>query len=308
MQAMEKSPPVGAAIPVAPNLRCVLAPNPSPMTYWGTNTYLLGKTSIAVIDPGPMSEAHLSAILNAVPAGGRITHICVTHAHLDHSPLAVALRDATGAPVLGFGRADAGRSDIMRILAQDGLIGGGEGVDAGFAPDQVLAHSDRISTSEWDIEALHTPGHIGNHMCFAAGDTLFSGDHVMGWASSLVSPPDGDLSDFMRSCHMLAERRWSTFYPGHGAPIATPNARLDWLVAHRLGREREILAALQAGPKSAEALARAIYTDVSPALLPAAMRNVLAHLIDLYGRDRVRPRDRLHAQAVFTLCDAAHFS
>lgn len=300
--AAEENPPVpGLAETLAPGLRRILAPNPSPMTLWGTNTYLLGTREVAVIDPGPEDPAHLEAILRALPSDSTLSHIIVTHAHLDHSPLARPLSDATGAKVHAFGPANAGRSAVMTALADTGLTGGGEGIDRTFLPDEILADGDSLRTPEWDLTALHTPGHMGNHICLAWGDALFSGDHVMGWASSLVSPPDGDLTDFMASCARLAAHRWSRFYPGHGAPVENPSARLDWLISHRRAREAEILAALATGPSTAQDLARRIYHDVPPALLPAAARNVFAHLVDLTGKNRVAPVSTLSFTGDFAL-------
>ncbi|REC53726.1 MBL fold metallo-hydrolase [Rhodosalinus sediminis] len=287
------------ALPLGPGLRRITAPNPSPMTFRGTNTYLLGTRGLAVIDPGPDDPAHLEAILAALGPGQRITHILVTHAHLDHSPLARPLARETGAPVLAFGDARAGRSAVMTRLAAAGLAGGGEGVETGFAPDATLADGAEVAGDGWRLTALHTPGHFGNHLCFAAGDTLFTGDLVMGWASSLVSPPDGDLTDFMASCARLSGHRWRVMHPGHGAPIADPAARLAWLLAHRRTREAQIRAALAEGPGTADALARRIYADTPPELLPAAARNVFAHLVDLAGRDLARPEGPLSAGAVF---------
>ena len=287
------------ALPLGPGLRRITAPNPSPMTFRGTNTYLLGTRGLAVIDPGPDDPAHLEAILAALRPGQRITHILVTHAHLDHSPLARPLARETGAPVLAFGDARAGRSAVMTRLAAAGLAGGGEGVEAGFAPDATLADGAEVAGDGWRLTALHTPGHFGNHLCFAAGDTLFTGDLVMGWASSLVSPPDGDLTDLMASCARLSGHRWHVMHPGHGAPIADPAARLAWLLAHRRSREAQIRAALAEAPGTADALARRIYADTPPELLPAAARNVFAHLVDLAGRDLARPEGPLSAGAVF---------
>lgn len=289
MSPSENVPAPGLAEQLEPGLLRVLAPNPSPMTHWGTNTYLLGQKEIAVIDPGPELPAHLAAILKACPPGARITHILVTHAHRDHSPLARGLSRETGAPVHAFGPADAGRSAVMQDLAASGFAGGGEGVDSGFLPDVTLAHGDRVSGAEWELAALHTPGHMGNHLCFAWGDALFSGDHVMGWASSLVSPPDGDLSDFMASCDALRRRSWRVFHPGHGAPVDAPADRLDWLIAHRRARETAILHALDEGPATATELAARLYTDVPAALLPAAARNVFAHLVDLTQKTLTEP-------------------
>jgi glyoxylase-like metal-dependent hydrolase (beta-lactamase superfamily II) len=271
------------------------------MTWRGTNTYLVGTRDIAVIDPGPLDLDHLEAILAACANGQKITDIIVTHAHLDHSPLARPLAERTGAPIRAYGDARAGRSDAMRALAASGMTGGGEGIDHGFAPDHLLQDGAVIAGFDWQLEVIHTPGHLGNHICLGLGNICFTADHVMGWASSLVSPPDGDLTDFMASCARLKGRAWARFHPGHGAPIDAPHARLDWLIDHRLGREASILAALRQGSATARALTRAVYTDTHPNLLPAAERNVLAHLIDLMGKSEVDVVGSLHADAVFAL-------
>lgn len=295
----EFDPAPGVAEEAEPGLRRILAPNPSPMTFRGTNTYLLGTRDLAVIDPGPVSEPHLRAILDAVLPGQRISHIIVTHAHLDHSPLAAGLSAATGAPVLGFGPAHAGRSTVMTRLALTGMAEGGEGIDTAFSPDETLADGDIIEGDGWSLEVLHTPGHIGNHICLGWGNRCFTADHVMGWASSLVSPPDGDLTDFMASCARLMARDWRVFYPGHGAPVTDPATRLEWLVAHRRSREASVLGALSAGEATAARLAELIYKDTPAALLPAATRNVLAHLIDLHEKSVVAADGDISAQARF---------
>lgn len=292
-------PPVGDAIDLAPGLRRIVAPNPSPMTYRGTNTYLVGTDDIAVIDPGPDLANHLDAILTALKPGQSISTIIVTHTHVDHSPLARKLAAATGAPVLAFGDAQSGRSTAMQALAQAGMTGGGEGIDTGFRPDKTVAEGDMITGSSWQLEVIHTPGHLGNHIALAMGDACFTADHVMGWASSLVSPPDGDLTDFMASCRKLRARDWQVFHPGHGAPVANPAERLDWLITHRLARESAILDGLQGGPATARTLAEQIYTETPPALLGAAERNVFAHLIDLTERNIVAPQGTLSAGAKF---------
>lgn len=297
----EFNPPVGLAEDMGRGVRRILAPNPSPMTFRGTNTYLLGARDLAVIDPGPLNEMHLEAILGAVGPGQRISHIFVTHAHLDHSPLAEVLGRSVGAPVLAYGGPDAGRSAVMEVLAESGLAGGGEGVDAGFTPDEVLADGAQIVIEDWRLRAHWTPGHFGNHMCFEVGDMLFTGDLVMGWASSMVSPPDGDLTDFMESCRRMRQLGAKVMHSGHGAPIEDPTARLNWLIAHRDGREAEILRALQAGAATAHTLAERIYTETPPALIPAATRNVLAHLIDLAGKNRVHSLEKLSRDSRFAL-------
>jgi len=295
------NPQPGKPETLAPGLRRIVAPNPSPMTYRGTNTYLVGTRDLAVIDPGPEIGAHLDAILAALQPGQRISHVVVTHSHIDHSPLAAPLATRTGAKVVAFGGPEAGRSAVMTGLAQAGMAGGGEGIDRAFRPDVEVGDGDVIEGDGWALEVIHTPGHLGNHVALAWGETCFTADHVMGWATSLVSPPDGDLTDFMDSCRRLRARDWTVFHPGHGAPVTDPCARLDWLIAHRLSREAAILDALARGPATARALAEAIYTDTPPALLPAAERNVFAHLVDLTGKSRVIPKGALSATARFAL-------
>lgn len=297
----EIPPKPGELVHLEPGVRVLLAPNPSPMTYWGTNTYLLGEKDITVIDPGPDSPDHLEAVLAVLQPGQSITQIVVTHSHKDHSPLAAALKARTGAEILAFGDSASGRSEAMIALAKTGDLGGGEGVDESFAPDRLVADRQQIAVEDRALEVIHTPGHMGNHICLALGDVCFTGDHIMGWASSLVSPPDGDLTDFMSSCRSLAQTEWRRFYSGHGAPITEPNARLKWLISHRQSREAEILAQLEQTASDAAGLARAIYQDVNPKLLPAAERNVLAHLVDLHGRGLVRPRQAFEINATFEI-------
>ena len=293
-------PEPGKAETLAPGLRRVLAPNPSPMTFRGTNTYLVGDGDLAVIDPGPARQDHLNAVLQAIGTE-RVSAILVTHAHVDHSPLARPLAERVDAPVYAFSDAMGGRSAVMQKLAATGLVGGGEGVDAGFRPDVELADGERVSGNGWTIRAMHTPGHFGNHLSFAWDDALFCGDLVMGWASSLVSPPDGDLTDFMASCRRVLADPWTVLHSGHGAPILDPAERLNWLITHREAREAAVLDALRSGPSTAAALAARIYTDTPAALLPAATRNVLAHLIDLYVKNEVHPLTDLGAEAQFAL-------
>ncbi len=284
-----------------PSLRRILAPNPSPMTERGTNTYLIGTTDLAVIDPGPMIDAHLETILAAIGPGQRITHILVTHSHLDHSPLARPLSEATGAPVLAAGDSAWGQSEIMQRLAAEGQIGGGEGVDDSFAPDRAVRDGDVIVGDGWQVEVLETPGHMANHLSFVWKGALFSGDLVMGWSTSLISPPDGDMTAFYASLDRLKNRDDRIYYPGHGAPVAEPQTRSAELIAHRRAREAAILTALAEGVADTGALAAKIYTDTPPALLPAAERNILAHLIDLMSRNLIAPVGEFHADARFAL-------
>ena len=208
---------------VDPPIRSLLAPNPSPLTGAGTNTWIVGATALAVIDPGPVDPAHLAAILDAIGPGQHVSHILVTHAHRDHSALAPRLAASTGAPILAFGTATAGRSPLMANLAPS-LPTQGEGLDTGFAPDQRLGDGDTLSGPDWSLSALHTPGHLGGHLCLALGDTLFSGDHVMGWSTSIVSPPDGDMGAYMTSLQRLQARDWHRFLPGPRRPRHHPRA------------------------------------------------------------------------------------
>jgi glyoxylase-like metal-dependent hydrolase (beta-lactamase superfamily II) len=295
------NPPVGVVETLGKDVRRIVAPNASLMTFRGTNTYLLGSRRLAVIDPGPDNKDHLRAIMQAVSPDQMISHILVTHAHIDHSSLATALSQQTGAPVYAFGLAAAGRSAVMQHLFDTGLAGGGEGIDDNFCPDIFVPDQAEIVGDGWQLKALHTPGHIGNHLCFQYQSSLFTGDLVMGWASSLVSPPDGDLTDFMQSCQRLQTSHWRVFHPGHGAPVTAPNDRVSWLLAHRLKREASILTQLAEGPATASELAAQIYSDTTAALQPVATRNVLAHLIDLTQRQRIGPLGSLSQAVAFGL-------
>lgn len=261
----------------AAKVRVVLAPNPSAMTGPGTNSFLIGEREVAVIDPGPDDPAHIQAILDM--AEGRISHILVTHAHLDHTAGVARLAQATRAPVFAFGPADSGRSPTMARLAATGL-NGGEGADTGFRPDIELRHGEELRSSDWTLQALHTPGHMGGHLSFRLGDAIFCGDLVMGWSTSIISPPEGDLVDYFRSLDLLARLAPRVLYPAHGDPITDPLPRLEELAAHRRLRSAQILDALDAGPGTAAELAARIYT-IPAHLMPAAERNVLAHLLAL---------------------------
>ena len=230
-----------------PGLRRVRAPNAAPMTHTGTNTYLVGRHEVAAIDPGPDLAPHLDAILAEI-GSAQLRAILVTHSHLDHSPLARKLAAATGAPIYAAGDSGWGRSPVMAALAAEGGLGGGEGVDPDFTPDQQLQDGSIIETEEWRIEALLTPGHMANHLSFAWNGALFSGDLVMGWATSVVSPPDGDMTAFYASLERLMTRSDRIYYPGHGEPVPDPAARLRELYDHRRAREAAIFAALAAQP------------------------------------------------------------
>ncbi|MEM5468308.1 MBL fold metallo-hydrolase [Celeribacter marinus] len=279
----------------------ILAPNPSPMTHWGTNCYLLGTGAERIlIDAGPRDPAHREAVLSALPKGARIAAIAITHAHLDHSAGANDLAHATGAPVYAFGTADAGRSSVMARLAKGELAQGGEGVDAAFTPDIIVEDGETIRVDGAQVTALHTPGHMGNHLAFAWGQACFTGDLVMGWSSSLISPPDGDARAYRDSCNRLFEFGFARFLPGHGAPIDAPTERIAQLLAHRAHREAQILAQLTLGPRDLTALTAAIYTDLPAQALPYAARNTFAHLVDLVEQKKVACTPTLSETALFS--------
>lgn len=264
----------------APDLRRVRAPNPSPLTAGGTNTWLLGRASLCVIDPGPDDAGHLAAVLDATE-GRPVEAIVVTHAHLDHSGLAPALGRRTGAAVLAFGDARAG----LRPAPLG--PGGGWGVDHRFRPDRRLADGEEIGGEGWRVVALHTPGHMGNHLCLDDGERLWTGDHAMGFATSLISPPEGDMEDYLLSLERLIALGPRSLWPGHGEPVRDGPARLRALLEHRLAREAEVLAALRPGPGTAATIAAALYADLPPPLGRAARGNVLAHLLHLARRGLV---------------------
>ncbi|MGZ9812348.1 MBL fold metallo-hydrolase [Pseudoroseicyclus sp. H15] len=297
---MSAGPEPGVAERVGPGVLRVLAPNASPMTFWGTNSYIVGETRLAVIDPGPDTPAHLAVLERAI--GGRpVEAILVTHAHLDHSALAPALAARTGAPVLAYGDALAGRSAAMTRLAQSGRAGAGGGVDERFSPTFTLADGERLTGPDWELEALWTPGHFGNHLSFRLGEVIFTGDVAMGWASSVVSPPDGDVSHFLASCRRLASLSPARLLPGHGAPVERPAERLAWLIRHREERTAQILAALADGPMRPAEITSRLYGDIAWSLRGAAERNVFAHLVDLEEKSLVQAAPSLAPDATFIL-------
>lgn len=282
-----------------PGVRRLVAPNPSALTQRGTCSYVLGRGAVAVLDPGPADPGHLRALLDSLAPGERVAAILVSHAHLDHSAAARPLADLTGAPVFAFGDAAAGRSAAMRALAKAGLAGGGEGVDAGFRPDETLADGEGLALGDWSVTALHTPGHFGNHLCFAMGEVVFTADVVMGWSTTLISPPDGDLEAYFASLDRLAGQGARVFYPGHGDPVPDPAARLAELAAHRQARTAQILQALTEGPATLSTLTARVYADTPAALHRAASRNLFAHLVALVGQGRVVADPGLAVTAVF---------
>lgn len=277
-EALVASAPYGAAERLSPLVRRVLARNPSPFTFTGSGTYIVGAGEVAVIDPGPADPAHINAIL-AATAGERISAILVTHTHMDHSPGAVPLKAACGAPVMGC---------APLALSDDGPRADA-GFDPDYAPDRVLADGEAVTGHGWTLTAVHTPGHTSNHLCFALAEeqALFTGDHVMGWSTTVVAPPDGDMAAYMASLQKLLGRDDRVYFPTHGAPVEEPQRWTRHLIAHRRQREAQILAQLEGGPIAIPAMVERIYAGIDRRLWPAAGRSVLAHLIDLEARQRV---------------------
>ena len=253
-----------------------MARNPSPFTFRGTGTYVIGSGEVAVIDPGPDLAEHVEALLAGLSAE-RVTHILVTHTHRDHSPAAAALKAATGAATWGYGPHAGGRR---------GEPGVEEGGDWDFAPDVAVRDGDVIAGKGWRFEAVHTPGHTSNHLCFALPDTgiLFSGDHVMGWSTSVISPPDGDMTAYLASLDKLLGRRDAVYWPTHGPAITEPQPHVRAFIAHRREREAGVLDCLSAGVGHIDAIVERLYVGLQPGLHRAAGRSVHAHLIDLDGR------------------------
>jgi glyoxylase-like metal-dependent hydrolase (beta-lactamase superfamily II) len=269
----------GRLEPVAPGIRRIVARNPSAFTFKGTGSYVIGQGEVAVIDPGPDLAEHVEALLAGL-AGERVTHILVTHTHRDHSPAAQALKEATGAPTCGFGPHAGGKRGEAAVE---------EGGDWDFVPDVVVHDGDAIAGHGWRFEAVHTPGHTSNHMCFALPEhgILFSGDHVMGWSTSVIAPPDGDMAAYMASLDKLLGRGDAVYWPTHGPAITEPHAHVRAFVAHRREREAGILDCLAAGIGQIDGIVERLYVGLQPGLRRAAGRSVLAHLIDLVGRGLV---------------------
>ncbi|HEX9953791.1 MAG TPA: MBL fold metallo-hydrolase [Allosphingosinicella sp.] len=267
--------PTGRIERVAPLVRRLLAPNPSAFTYTGTQVFIVGEGEVAVIDPGPDDPAHVQALLAALE-GERVAAILCTHTHRDHSPATRPLAAATGAPIVG----------CAPLAVVDEGVPSDESFDRHYRPERVLGDGESVSGPGWTLEAVATPGHTSNHLCFALPEAgaLFSGDHVMGWSTSIVAPPDGDMGAYMRSLDKLLGRDDRIYYPTHGPEIAAPHAHVRRLIAHRQAREAQVLAQLDTGPARIEAMVSAMYQDVDPRLHPAAALSVLAHLIDLERR------------------------
>ncbi|HQV58772.1 MAG TPA: MBL fold metallo-hydrolase [Ilumatobacteraceae bacterium] len=297
-------PRYGQAVSVSPLIRRVIANNPSKFTYHGTGTYIVGSGTdgVAVIDPGPRLDAHRDALLAALD-GQQVTAILVTHCHADHAPLAGWLAEQTGAPTIGFGRHprpddDAAEEwtpidEALAVPDEDAPRAEGEereGVDYDFVPVIHAGDGDIVAGGDgWSITAVHTPGHAANHLCFAldAERSLFTGDHIMGWSTTVVSPPDGDMSAYIDSLHKVIQRGDAVLWPTHGAPVTDPPPFLAAYLAHRLEREAHVLEAIRSGLDTVVAIVTALYADVHPALHRPAARSVYAHIRKLIDDGRI---------------------
>ncbi|HWC66993.1 MAG TPA: MBL fold metallo-hydrolase [Acidimicrobiales bacterium] len=281
----------GACVEVTPSIRRVVAENPSKFTYRGTGTYIIGRDEVAVVDPGPLLDSHRDALERALD-GQRVVAILVTHCHADHSPLAAWMADAYGAPTYAYGPHGA-------VDADDDVVTE-EAIDTAFVPDVPLADGAVIEGPGWTIEAVFTPGHTSNHLCFALREerALFTGDHVMGWSTTVIAPPDGNMRAYMESLDKLLARDDATLWPTHGGPVTEPRPFVEAYRAHRLEREAQVLEAVRRGVAEIPQIVKELYADVREELHAPAARSVLAHLIKLTddGAVTADPTPRLDAR------------
>lgn len=292
---MNFEPTHGEAVPVAPDVLRITVDNGGPFTFRGTNSYIVGSDTLAVIDPGPVDDRHFDALMRAI-AGRPVSHIFITHTHNDHSPLAARLKALTGARTAAEGPHRDARA--LRIGEVDTLDYAN---DEDFRPDIVLADGELVVGDGWALRAIHTPGHAANHAVFALEGTgaAFSGDHVMGWSTSIVAPPGGSMSDYMASLDKMLARDDRRLLPGHGGPVETPAAFMRGLKGHRKMRERAILERIRTGDRTIPDMVRAIYRDTDPRLHRAAGLSVLAHIEDLVARGMVAAEDEVAIDGIF---------
>lgn len=270
----------GEAQQLSPLISRIIANNPGPFTYTGTGVFIVGTDEVAVIDPGPTAPEHITAIENAL-VGKSVSHVLVTHHHIDHSPLAAPLAAKHGCKVYGYGQ--------QPQLPDGGEIRMEAGDDLTFKPDVEIRDGHVFNGKGWTIEAIHTPGHTSNHMCYALKEenTLFSGDHIMGWSTSVVSPPDGDMGDYLRCLNVIKDRHFDIIRPTHGPAITDVKPFVQAYIDHRLDRERQIYEALESGLIQINDIVAKMYADIDKRLHPAAAHSVLAHLIHMVDSGRV---------------------
>lgn len=275
VEALIAAAPYEAADQIEPLVARVLARNPSPYTYTGTQTYVVGTSDVAVIDPGPDEEGHIDGIIQAI-AGRPVKAIMCTHTHRDHSPAAAPLKAVTGAPIIG----------CAPLVLEDSGPRADSSFDPTYAPDRILSDGEQVTGEGWTLEAVATPGHTSNHLCFALNESkaLFTGDHVMGWSTTVIAPPDGDMADYMDSMAKLLERDDAVYYPAHGPAVTRTHKLVRGMMGHRKQREGQILRLLDKGIGDIPEMVTHMYKGLDPRLTGAAGRSVLAHLIDLEVR------------------------
>jgi len=280
----------GAVDQVAPGIRRVIAENPSPFTLYGTGTYILGTGEVAVIDPGPADAAHIEALLQAV-SGETITHILVTHTHMDHSPGCRLLQDLCDAKTYAYGPHGAGK------LEQGVPVE--EGGDMEFQPDELVRHGDVLQGGDWSVECVYTPGHTSNHMCFQLRESkaLFTGDHIMGWSTSIISPPDGDMQAYLASLELLLERDDEVYWPTHGPAITEPKALVRAFIEHRREREAQIMSCISEGVELIADMVPLMYKGTPEFMYPAAARSVFAAVEYMVKRGELKTDDRVNLDA-----------
>jgi glyoxylase-like metal-dependent hydrolase (beta-lactamase superfamily II) len=282
----------GVVDQVSPLIRRVICNNPGGFTFHGTGTYIIGQGEVAVIDPGPLDDDHIAALELAVQ-GETVTHILITHTHRDHSPAAAPFKKSTGAPTYGYGPhgGDRGGPKVE------------EGGDYEFVPDHVIKDKDVIEGKGWTVEAIHTPGHTSNHICFALREenAIFTGDHVMGWSTSVISPPDGNMSDYMNSLRKMLLREEEVYWPTHGPAITGPKAHVEAFIAHRSGREDAILKCIHEGRNTIPAMVEVMYADVDKRLHRAAGRSVFAHLLHMAETGRVTADGKPNPESAYAV-------
>lgn len=284
----------GVAAQLSPLVQRVIANNPGPFTYTGTGVFIIGTDSVCVIDPGPTTPDHIAALDKALE-GRTVSHIVVTHHHVDHSPLAKPLAEQHGCQVYGYG--------LQPTPPQDGEVRLEAGDDLAFKPDVEIRNGHVINGDGWTLEAIHTPGHTSNHLCYALKEenTLFSGDHIMGWSTSVVSPPDGHMGDYLKSLQTVLGRNFETIRPTHGPAITDVQNFVQAYIDHRLARENQILGALDTGLHNIGEIVALLYKDVDKRLHPAAAHSVLSHLIHLRETGRVTADGKDNLRQIYTL-------
>ena len=274
----------GRVVDLSPLVRRVIAPNPGPFTFSGTCTYIIGRGTVAVLDPGPDDPAHIAALAEAL-RGETVSHIVVSHTHRDHSPAVPALKTLTGATVVGC---EPHRRARDLVLGEINLLDASS--DHNYVPDKAMGQGDRVSGPGWSLEAVPTPGHTANHLAFALAEeqTLFSADHIMAWSTTIVAPPDGSMAAFMASLELLKGREEMLYWPGHGGPVREPARFVRALITHRRLREASILNRVRQGDYTIKAIVARVYEGLAPTLVGAASLSIFAHLEDLAGQGLIR--------------------